>query len=542
MSEAERRVQQWARRTPGVRILHRIGFTTVLRAVLVGLWILAIGQTVAVFRPDLLYPADLGSDTSNYVAAAERMDQRSSIYTIAAGDRPVPLDNPPEWNKLPLLSPPTAATLFAWAPALPAGLGFYPVWAIGLAGTMAAGLLAIALAPTLFLVAVYLLLPGLAVTAWSGNVNALLAPLIPISWWSLRSTSRWAQGFAGAFVGIAIAVKLGPAFLGWWILWQRRAAASLAMIVALALVLVATLILAGTSSFTDYVGIIRATASEPSRLSIPGILTTLGLPSEVATMLLPVILLGVAAIVARLASRPVGFLYAVIGMIFATTVVRYDSIALVVLAGVAWEGRSLIAGTHSDLASDPGGLGLPSRPSVQRLATVASVFVATIALGLSLASGGLVRSTVLLENQSAEPVIVRLSMTGQSATFGFELPPNSKVSAWEGRTGASPPFALIFGPDCRLVQRVSLPRAGATLVATANAVRIEAPGPVAEPSGFSDACAAEARALTIQFGSTQAGARPHDQQAGSGQYHRLVTEGPGALRGWRPMQRALGAS
>src|SRR5688572_11950986 len=103
----------------GLRILARFGFGNIVRLILALLWLGILVATVGVMRDDLLYPANFGSDTSNYVAAGERA-LSGALYQLAPGDRPVPDELPPDWSA-PILSPPPIGTLWAalaWTPDL----------------------------------------------------------------------------------------------------------------------------------------------------------------------------------------------------------------------------------------------------------------------------------------------------------------------------------------------------------------------------------------------------------------------------------------
>src|SRR5688500_7477239 len=117
----------------GLRILVRFGIGNIVRIVLAVLWLGILAGTLAVSRDDLLHPADFGSDTSNYAAAGERA-LSGSLYHLRPGDRPVPVDNPPDWSA-PILSPPPVGTVWAALDWVPDPLRFHVLWALGAGAT-----------------------------------------------------------------------------------------------------------------------------------------------------------------------------------------------------------------------------------------------------------------------------------------------------------------------------------------------------------------------------------------------------------------------
>nr|MBA2381078.1 DUF2029 domain-containing protein [Chloroflexota bacterium] len=276
-----------ARSSVGLRLLDRIGWTRMLRLAMVGWWSVIVVASGTVFRPDLIHPTDLGSDTSNYIAAAERVAAGHDVYSLQPGDRPVPLDNPPDWT-VPLLSPPTMAVGSNWTVAIPDGWRLYPMWAIGLGGTAAAGFLVAAFAPPLLLLVATQFWWGLGITAWSGNVNALIVPAMVVVWWGMRSRRVWAERLAGILTALAAGLKIGPLVVAVWLLAQRRRQAAIAMIATGLGLGVATLILVGPGSAFRWLDIARATAAVSSDLSLPRILERAGVPGSLAALAIPV--------------------------------------------------------------------------------------------------------------------------------------------------------------------------------------------------------------------------------------------------------------
>ena len=466
-------------------MLHRIGIDRLVRLIGLTFWVVALLLEPFYWRPDLLHPSDFSSDTSNYVAAVERLAGGHDLYALVAGDRPAPLDNPPEWT-VPILSPPAIATVNLWQLGLPDTLRFYVSWALGLAAMATLGFIIVASAPpALVLVFVYFAL-GLATTAWSGNVNALIAPLAAFVWWASRQDRpRW-HVLAGALVAIATCVKIGPAFLAIWLVSQRRWTAVASCAAVGVIVTGATALLAGPSIFFDYLDIARATTATPSPLSIPGLASALGLSGIVENLALPVVML--LAVIGMFVWRrsPISFLLAVFAMIFSTPVVREETAALIIVAAVAWIPHA--SRVTSRVAAGPT---TTSRRVVARSA-IAGASLTLVAVVASLATGGGDRSSFAITNWTTEPIIVRFSSVAQTASFGFLAPVNEPVYGWFDRAGASPPIATIWTADCVLLNVIRLPRSGAIIeVGDEGAHAADAPPGDPLYADFVPDCAAE---------------------------------------------------
>lgn len=440
----------------GLRILARFGFGNIVRLVLAVLWLGILAGTIGVSRDDLLHPANFGSDTSNYVAAGERA-LSGSLYQLAPGDRPVPDEQPPDWSA-PILSPPPIGTVWAalaWAPDL---VRFHVLWALGAGATcwlalyLVARLPLVVLLPTMYLFAAYL-----AGMAWSGNVNALIAPGLAAIWLlstaSTASRIRHAAIYAGAIVAASALVKLGPAFVGLWLLSQGHRRAVLAAIVVAVVGGAVTVLLVGPSEFAEYLGVVRTTASAPSPWSIPGLSAMLGIPPELGPVVLAIMLAVAALIVIALRRESrITFSVAVLAAVMATTVVRPDTFVVAVAALVPW------------VSVDGGSPRIASRPRTRvvnaTLATV-SALVATTALVAAVATGGLARSSMAITNLRPEPVVVRFSAPFQGATFGYRLEAGAAGVAWRDETGTVTAPAFVMSGDCRILFRY-LPLAGST--------------------------------------------------------------------------------
>lgn len=441
-----------AERAPVLRVLRRLGPDRLLRTVALVFWIAALVLEPLYWRPDLLHPSDLSTDSSNYAAATERLAAGHDLYALVPGDRPTPLDNPPDWS-VPILSPPPIASVGLWQLVLPEAVRFYVTWAVGLAAMAALGLVIIAYAPAVFVLIFLYLAGGLAATAWSGNVNALIGPGAVLVWWSSRQERmRW-QVTAGAVAAVAAAVKIGPLFLLVWLIAQRRWKAVIASLATGLAVMTATILIAGPNVIVEYLGIARSTTATPTSLSIPGLLRAIGMSEGIQALALPAATLVAVAAIFYWRRSPLSFTIAVLAMIFSTPVVRHESIALAISASVAWIPSSSLHGA---------GTGLPTRAAIGRAVATASG-LGVIAVLASLATGGLDRSSVSIVNRTAAPVVVRFSTAAQTASFGFVAPVGEPVYGWRDRAGGSPPVATIWSAECALLDVINLPRTGAAI-------------------------------------------------------------------------------
>lgn len=427
----------------GLRILVRSGLGNVVRIILAVLWLGAMLGTIAVQRDDLLHPADFGSDTSNYVAAGERA-LNVELYRLSPGDRPVPADNPPDWS-VPILSPPPVGTVWAGLAWLPDPLRFHLLWALGLAGTCWLVLYLTARLHLLLLIpGYYLFATNLAVMAWSGNVNALIAPGLALVWLLLTSSrARQAGVVAGAIVGLSALLKLGPAFVGLWLLSAAHWRAVAAALVTTIVVGLLTLVLVGPADFGTYLDIIRASSGTASPLSIPGFASALGVPVELRSLVLGVVLT-LAALVVVVARREPRFTFtvAVIAAVMATTIVRPETIAVGVAAAVPWVSREGAPRWH------------PQLPTATTVNAMVSPLVAVAAVVAMVATGGLARSSMQITNSRPEPVIVRYTVPFQGASFGYRLEPGSSGVAWSDRMGKATGYGYVLSADCRILDRL----------------------------------------------------------------------------------------
>ncbi len=320
-------------------MLSRLGVDRIVRIIaatmLLGAWALTIVQ----IRPDLSRPTDLLSDTSNYLAAGERVRDGHFLYRLTAGDRPAPADNPPYWST-PLLSPPLVAVIWAPLASMPGGFAEYAWWTAGMAGTTLFGLLAIARGKTWVAIGVALLSYLLGVTAWSGNLNAFLVPLIGLIWPLTRENHPRARGdyLAGALVALMSGLKLTPVFLGVWFVATGNRRALVAAAITGIILLGFSVALAGTQAYADYLQIGGATATVGGGgLSLVGLLAGAGVSGRIAALSPALVAVVAGALALAVRSRPgLAFFVTTLAVIFASPVVRFESLALVVSAFSPW--------------------------------------------------------------------------------------------------------------------------------------------------------------------------------------------------------------
>jgi hypothetical protein len=480
------------RRTIGLRILDRAGWTRMVRVAVAVFWLIYVGLVPTLMRPDLLHPADIGSDTSNYVAAGERLAAGHEVYALEPVDRPVPLDNAPQWT-VPLLSPPSIAVMNLWVVALPDGVRLYPTWAIGLAATIALGLLIAALAPPLLLLVAVQLIPGLAITAWSGNVNAVIAPVLVAAWFGVRSPRRWVQAASGAAIAIATGVKIGPVLVAIWLVAQGRRAATIGLLATGAALFGLTTLVAGLSSWVEYFDIAREAAAEPAPLSLPGLLERAGIGGPLAAASIPTMVVAVGVAILAFRHHRAAFALAVVGAVFATSVVRYETLSVAVAAMAPWFGRGLLIQSPA-----PGDRPRRIARSAKR-AVIGGAAIAAAAIVVSIASGGLASSTFRVSNEGPVPVVARLRVDGQPASFGYRVPPRTAVTGWPLLGGQSPPFVTLWTTNCRFIAEFRLPTSGGTVVVghgTASLTPVVGPEPAA--AVLSPLCTAQLKSRPLR--------------------------------------------
>ena len=326
----------------------------VLRLVAV---LLIIGQlvvTAGVQRPDLLHPSLIGSDPSNYIAAAERLNAGHSLYgPLEPGDRPVP--GYPDVFPAPLLSPPLIAVILRPVAILPGELPVDLWWLGGLALlTELAAAFAFLGKPRNLIVLIAVLALGLPLAllaavlgshvgidspissaALSGNVNAYLVGLFVLTWWASSRDRPWLAGTAAA---LATALKLGPVVLLWWFVTQRSWGSARAFVVAGVTLAAVGVAFAGIQAKS------RLPPSRPGRrrpadcLSVPAMLERLlGMAPGIARYgTIAAVVVGLVAVMG-LRQRPrAAFAAAILTTIYCSPVVLEGNFALLVALAAPW--------------------------------------------------------------------------------------------------------------------------------------------------------------------------------------------------------------
>lgn len=423
----------------GMRVIDRIGTANLARILTVFFW-LGVIVWIPTIRPDLLYPADFGSDSSNYGAAGERLVGGSTFYALQPGDRPVPADNPPEWSG-PILSPPAVALPWAAMLLVPDVLRFYLTWVLGFASSAAFGLFLAARLPRWALLPTLVALFPLGVVAWSGNINAILAPALIVVWRLAMDGSRRAQIAVGVILAVATMVKLGPLFLVLWLVLLRRTLALLAGAVTGALMIAATAWLGGPDVFADYVRLLLSSASTPSELSIPGVLNGFGMPPPAGYLALIIVTaVGLIAMVVWRRNAAVTFAVAVLLSVVATTIVRVETLVVGLGAVAPW------ATSRFQLFE-----GLPAPRLAQAVPWVAAS-IASVALVASVLTGGTRSSSMTLANEAGQLLVVRFTVPGQYATFGYRLEDGESGTAWFEQMGSYRSVIVVMTEHCRILQ------------------------------------------------------------------------------------------
>jgi Glycosyltransferase family 87 len=293
-------VTTW-RTLPVLRVLAWWGPDRTLRivaAVAVVFGLLWVGLILEPWAND---PATWIRDTSNYYAAGERLNAGHSLYAYSPGDRHVLelLFGLPS----PYLYPPLIGVL--WRP-VAAFLPFEPViivwWAAGMVTFL--GMVAWLLwkGGRVSALGILLLLVPIVWTAWTGNVSTFIAVAIVGAWFLLRRGHDW---IAGALIGFTTVVKLSPAFLGWYLLVQRRWNAVWATVVTAALSLGISIAGAGLGPHFEFLGVSSAAARGGGiPASLVGILTTLGASRDLMPLVAPIVSVIGIVVIFLLRDRP----------------------------------------------------------------------------------------------------------------------------------------------------------------------------------------------------------------------------------------------
>jgi hypothetical protein len=272
-----------------------------------------------------------GSDTWNYLAAGERVLAGHSAYALLPGDRPVPIV-PPYWT-VPMLAPP--ATLIPWAPLAVLGDASMTIWAIGNLLATAAAIAWLLHGRNLRVLGwIAVLSPALGLLAFSGNVNGfLLLGLVTV--WARRDQ----PAIVGTILAAAIALKLTPVYLLYWLGATRRWRALVTTAVASLVIGALTIAVVGWDDVLAWFA--NVPASAPSPLSLAANLGISSLAVSVAFAL-------ALSIAALSGSDRWMWVLGVLAAALATPAFYFQAIALLAACAAPWTGARAPGGATSD--------------------------------------------------------------------------------------------------------------------------------------------------------------------------------------------------
>jgi hypothetical protein len=335
--------------------------------------------TGAIQRVDLMHPTAIGTDSSTYFSAGQRLNAGHPLYgPLVVTDRPIP--GYPKKYPAPLLSPPLVAVI--WRPLAALGDVSMTIWwaanlalvtllaaffaAVGRRWTLGGLLVILALGwPLVALLRVPYLYPGyqspISTTALSGNLDGYLTGLCVLAWWaSTRGRSR----LAGAVAGLAAVLKLGPFVLAWWLVVRRDWPAVKAFVVTVAILGIVGLLGAGLDANLAYLRLALGAAVTPTPLSIPWILhTLLGLPQHVANLgTIAGTIVGLGVVYATRRHARLSFLVTILVIIYCSPVVMVGNFALLLAAVTPW---AMPVRPGQAVRPGPGAVGASGRVSVR---------------------------------------------------------------------------------------------------------------------------------------------------------------------------------
>jgi hypothetical protein len=325
-------------------------------AIRIALILVVFGElyvTANVQLPGLMHPTDLGTDTSNYYAAGQRLNAGHDLYgPLLPTDRPVP--GYPKLYPAPILSPPLSAVI--WRPL--AALGDVSMtiwWAVDLALVVilavwfaiagrrwTLGGLAVILAlglPIAWVLAIRYRYLGyhspISIAALSGNLNGFITGLCVLAWWA---SSRGRPWLAGVAAGLAAMLKLGPFALVWWLVVRRDWPAVKAFAATVVVLGIVGLVGAGLDANLAFARLTLSAGVSPSSLSIAWILhTRLGLDSHLANLgTMAATLVGLALVYATRRRARISFLLTILVVIYCSPVVLVGNFALLLAAVAPW--------------------------------------------------------------------------------------------------------------------------------------------------------------------------------------------------------------
>ena len=329
----------------------------VLVLVRVALALILLGEvyvTATVERPNLVHPTAIGSDTSNYYAAGQRLNAGHNLYgPLLPDDRRVP--GYPHPYPAPLLSPPLIAVI--WRPLAALGNMSMKIWwaadlalvvAIGIAFAAVgrrwtlAGLLALLalgwpIALVLSLNYPYLGFQSpISTAALSGNLNGYLTGLCVLVWWAAGRGRSWLAGIAGR---LAAVLKLGPFALGWWLFVRRDWPAVKAFVATVVVLGIVGLLGAGLQANLTFFRLAVHGHIGPTSLSVPWMLETwFHVALKFADpMTIMATIVGLAIIYVTRRQARASFFVALLVVIYSSPVVLAGNFVLLLAALAPWE-------------------------------------------------------------------------------------------------------------------------------------------------------------------------------------------------------------
>jgi hypothetical protein len=243
---------------------------------------------------------------------------------------------PPFWS-IPFVSPPPTAVLWRPLAALPAEAGRWAWWTANAAALVGALWMLWRRRPGLVAIAVLVLFVPTAYELAFGNMHGFLLLATVMTW---RSWLAGKDVTSGVIAGVAIAAKLVPATLAWWLLVTGRRTAVAAVIATVGAIGLVSLAGAGVDAHVEYVRLLLGgKAIGIYGLSLGGLALGAGVDPSIARALPTVgALVGLVGVFALRAKPHAAFTLAVVAMVVGSPAVNLPWFVLLygTLAPVAW--------------------------------------------------------------------------------------------------------------------------------------------------------------------------------------------------------------
>lgn len=329
------------RDVPGWRVVRRIGPLRLLRYVVIAYVVAHVARLAFIEGSFLLDPVQPGTDIANYYAGGQRLRDGHPLYELSPGDWPVPLA--PPYVTVPLLSPPLMAVI--WRPLatlLSADASIHLWFVVVLTVFLATVLWQVWTGSGVRVLGIAVLAPAIALTALSGDINGLLAPLLIAAWyWSRRRR----QAAGGAAIAVAAALKLTPAFLAWWLVVERSGRGVFGFAIGLIACALVSLLGSTLADHVAYLDVVAHTGTIGyTPWSVPGYVAAFGLGDPWPQASLVVVALSGTVGVWALRARPaLAWAVAVGTMVFATPVVHLITLSLLLPALAPFDARRVEA-------------------------------------------------------------------------------------------------------------------------------------------------------------------------------------------------------